>query len=74
MKGNRGLKSRVMSLRGWRREWLPQQLVVSRWLINFNLKVNRKTSLMVQGLRLLFPTQGARDGSLVRDVDPTCCN
>ena len=74
MKGNRGLKSRVMSLRGGRREWLPQQLVVSRWLVNFNLKVNRKTSLMVQWLRLLFPIQGAGDGSLVREVDPTCCN
>ena len=37
-------------------------------------KVVREISLVVQWLRLHIPSAGAWVGSLVRELNPTCCN
>ena len=37
-------------------------------------KVVREISLVIQWLRLHTPSAGTRVGSLVRELDPTCCN
>ena len=37
-------------------------------------KVVREISLVVQWLRLHTPSAGPQVGSLVRELDPTCCN
>ena len=46
----------------------------SKYIITGEIKSIQRTSLVVQWLRLYAPNAGGQVQSLVRELDPACCN